>query len=60
MLSAEEQLHIIKSGTAEIVPEELDKFWKVRTVVQEKLLALGFKRIALDLAGYSRGAVNGQ
>lgn len=44
----------------EIVPEELDKFWKVRTVVQEKLLALGFKRIALDLAGYSRGAVNGQ
>lgn len=44
----------------EVDTRDLDKFWKMRSVVQSKLQELGFKRIAVDLAGYSRGAVNGQ
>ncbi|MBE6380728.1 MAG: ATP-dependent sacrificial sulfur transferase LarE [Lentisphaerae bacterium] len=43
----------------EVAVEDMEKFWKLRKVVQEKLLATGFRRIAVDLAGYSRGAVNG-
>ena len=43
----------------EVVPEELEKFWKVRQQVLEKFTILKFKSVALDLAGYRRGAVNG-
>ena len=43
----------------EVAPDELEKFWKVRSVVLENFRKFEFKSIALDLAGYQRGAVNG-
>ena len=43
----------------EVAANELEKFWQLKSVVLEKLNACGFKRVSVDLAGYSRGAVNG-
>ena len=43
----------------EVAGNELEKFWQLKSVVLDKLNACGFKRVAVDLAGYSRGAVNG-
>ena len=43
----------------ETAPEDLEKFWKLRSGIMQKLQKLNFKSIALDLHGYRRGAVNG-
>ena len=43
----------------EVAPEELEKFWKMRQEIMQKMQSLNFKSIALDLQGYRRGAVNG-
>jgi len=43
----------------EVAGDELEKFWQLKDIVHGKLSACGFKRIAVDIAGYSRGAVNG-
>jgi uncharacterized protein len=43
----------------EVAGDELEKFWKLKDIIHEKLSVCGFKRIAVDIAGYSRGAVNG-
>ncbi len=43
----------------EVAADDLEKFWRLKDVVHDHLVNCGFKRIAVDLAGYSRGAVNG-
>ena len=43
----------------EVAAEDLAKFWAMRSQVLTALQKLPFKSIALDLAGYRRGAVNG-
>ena len=43
----------------EVDASELEKAWKMRPQILEKLQQLNFKSIALDLQGYRRGAVNG-
>ena len=43
----------------EVALTDLEKFWKLRSDVLQKLEPFGFKSIAVDLQGYKRGAVNG-
>ena len=43
----------------EVASEDLEKFWKVRSAVLQQFQCFNFKNIAVDLAGYKRGAVNG-
>ncbi len=43
----------------EVAFEDLEKFWKMRDSILQKFRSFNFKSIAVDLAGYRRGAVNG-
>ena len=43
----------------EVVPEDLARAWACREKLLHEILQLGFRNVALDLAGYRRGAVNG-
>jgi len=43
----------------EVAPADLERAFAMRDELLSKLLPLGFRNIALDLAGYRRGAVNG-
>ena len=43
----------------EVAPQELEKLFSMREIILEKFKTLPFKSVALDLAGYRRGAVNG-
>ncbi len=43
----------------EVQIQDLEKIWSLRNVLQEKFHQIGFASIAIDPAGYRRGAVNG-
>lgn len=46
-------------GKIEVDTSDLNKLWNCRSEVLAALQKAGFKRAALDLQGYERGAVNG-
>jgi uncharacterized protein len=46
-------------GKIEVDTSDLNKLWNCRSEVLALLKKAGFKRAALDLQGYERGAVNG-
>lgn len=51
--------HYGQLAKLEVAPADLERAFAVRGELLARLAPLGFRQIALDLAGYRRGAVNG-
>lgn len=50
--------HHDKIARIEVLPEEIGKVLEYRDHIHEKLIALGFAYVTLDLAGYRTGSMN--
>jgi uncharacterized protein len=58
LLSPETADQRATSGCIEVACDEVEKVMGLREAIVRKLLAIGFKRITLDLEGYRQGKLN--